>query len=106
MDIGAAVKALQDGKNVQRKIWNDEQSWLRLPPNDDPVRRNVLMRTAQSDGMAWQASTSDLLADDWEIVKEKGKAEEKAKAEDNEENNSLPGTPTHKTQQATPARHR
>lgn len=92
MDIGAAVRALKDGKKVARAGWNGKDMWLALSPRHDAlpaekfwagpnrdyaqanggsatVLPSVTMKTATGEIlMGWLASQTDLLSEDWLIV--------------------------------------
>ena len=95
LDFGCAIKALKEGKRVAREGWNGKGMWLCVPlcdgpkeipavdiwgkPNSEYAEQNggtakvmpyVTMKTA--DGaivMGWLASQTDMLAEDWTIVK-------------------------------------
>lgn len=95
MSFGAAIALMKKGKKVARKGWNGKGMWLCVPlcdgpkeipatgiwgkPNAEYAEKNggtvkvvpyVTMKAA--DGtivMGWLASQTDMLAEDWEIVK-------------------------------------
>jgi hypothetical protein len=69
MDIGQAVKELQNGKLVRRAGWNGKGMWLELQEPDEHSKMTlpyVYMSTAQGDLVPWLCSQTDLLANDWE----------------------------------------
>lgn len=94
MNIGQAVQALKEQKRVQRAGWNGKGMWLIMlnpgwddHPSDasedctlnnnthiaDGEERNVeqciaLKTAANTLQPGWNASTPDLLAEDWQIV--------------------------------------
>jgi hypothetical protein len=89
MNIGEAISALKHGRWVRRAGWNGKgmhlymEEWanVRMPRLDakrrkivyeDIGRRHepfiVLFTTAGTHQPGWNASTPDLLADDWEEV--------------------------------------
>jgi hypothetical protein len=92
MNIGEAVQALKEGQRVSRAGWNGRDMWLAyspgvraLPaanfwalPNREYAQSQlgtatvlpcITMKTATGEiQMGWNASTPDLLADDWGIV--------------------------------------
>lgn len=84
MDIGQAVSALREGSRVGRAGWNGKGMWLALVFNHnasgevetkDEVYEAVLadyvvMRTADDRIVPWLCSQTDLLAMDWEVVKD------------------------------------
>ncbi|HDR1137441.1 TPA: DUF2829 domain-containing protein [Pasteurella multocida] len=83
--FGYAIDLLKAGKQVARKGWNGKGMFLFLVKGGDiakslhygfgqyenePDWRNfIAMKTAQCDLVAWVASQSDILANDWELVK-------------------------------------
>jgi len=89
MGIGDAVSAMRNGHRVRRKGWNGKGMWLALVtgdswsaglakhPLDDredgklelPLLPFVLMRTATGQPVPWLCSQTDLLANDYEILK-------------------------------------
>ena len=98
MNIGQAVQAMRDGHKVARSGWNGKGMFvvlmpaLQLPPYNTPdTARKVNDRTVRWIGKnapldcqpyvamwtadqkwhpGWLCSQADLLADDWEIVKD------------------------------------
>lgn len=86
MNIGEAVKELQNGGLVRRAGWNGKGMFLLLVPgskfivNRAPMNQifkegteveyhaHVDMKTAQGYVVPWLCSQADLLADDWEIA--------------------------------------
>jgi hypothetical protein len=69
MDIGQAVKALQQGDRVRRAGWNGKGMWLELQKPDENSKMTlpyVFMFTATRDMVPWLCSQTDLLATDWE----------------------------------------
>lgn len=70
MDIGQAVAALRQSRQVTRKGWNGKNMYLGLQVSDEDSKMTlpyVYMRTAQGDLVPWLCSQTDLLADDWEV---------------------------------------
>lgn len=70
--IGFAVDALKHGHKVTRRGWNGRDMYLELQPPDDGSKMTlpyVFMKTAQDDLVPWLCSQTDLLANDWELVK-------------------------------------
>lgn len=85
MNIGEAVVALKTGEWVRRSGWNgkgmhvyleDELEAVIGSPNERLTRGRkvhpyvVLFTAAGTHQPGWNASTPDLLADDWEVVPE------------------------------------
>lgn len=94
MSFGLAIAALKNGQKVARRGWNGKGMWLVLVPGTPTVElrpntpyANALpehshceilphidMWTTNSEGRramlcGWLASQTDMLSDDWEIVK-------------------------------------
>lgn len=84
MTFGMAVEAMKRGAKVARKGWNGKGMWLLLGhditftasvnSSDEEksfeVMKAIVMRTAQDNFIVgWLASQTDMLAEDWEIVK-------------------------------------
>ena len=73
MTFGMAVEALKKGYKVARKGWNGKGMWIVLVGRNTMVQPFVdpyiLMFTVQGTMQpGWQATQSDMLADDWELV--------------------------------------
>lgn len=95
MTFGMAIEAMKQGKKVARAGWNGKGMWLCIPlvegpkeipstgiwgkPNADYAEQNggtvkvmpyITMKAADgSIVMGWLASQTDMLSDDWQIVK-------------------------------------
>ena len=81
MDFSVALRALKDGERVAREGWNGKGMWLWLSPggsvsgiagDEDAVMEAqpyIGMRTVQGTWVPWLASQTDLLAEDWVIVR-------------------------------------
>jgi hypothetical protein len=73
MDIGQTVILLKAGKKLARKGWNGKGMWLELQVPDSHSKMTlpyVYMKTACGNRVPWLASQTDLLAEDYELVKE------------------------------------
>lgn len=92
MDFSDALKALKNGKAIQRDGWNGKGMWLSYSPGSQALpaekfwsphnrayaQQNggtadvlpcITMKTATGEVlMGWLASQTDMLADDWRIV--------------------------------------
>ena len=72
MPFGHAVECLKEGYKVERKGWNGKGMWLRfvsksvLPPGH---RTYIEMKTVDDEYVPWVASQTDILADDWRVVR-------------------------------------
>ena len=85
MDFGRAIEELKAGNAVAREGWNGKGMFLYfVPPNQYAshtsiaktmigesvnYRGYITMKTAQGDVVPWVASQSDVLEEDWQIVK-------------------------------------
>ena len=79
LTFGLAIEALKKGAKVARAGWNGKGMWLSLVTswsgNVDPDSEQyqllnfIAMRTAQADIVPWLASQTDMLAEDWLILK-------------------------------------
>lgn len=87
MNFGEALEELKAGNKVARSGWNGKDMFLFLVPgstfvvNRHPLlgiylegteisyHAHVDMKTAQGDVVPWLCSQTDMLAEDWEIVK-------------------------------------
>lgn len=71
MGIGKAVKAMWDGKRVQRAGWNGKDMWVAIQAPDDNSKMEhpyVYISTAQGKLVPWTVSQLDLLATDWSVL--------------------------------------
>lgn len=82
--FGGAISALKDGKKVTRGGWNGVGQFVyHVPANNYaaqtkaaketfgdtvPYRAYLVLKTVQNDVQVWTPSTSDVLADDWQVV--------------------------------------
>jgi hypothetical protein len=87
MNFGDAIEALKDGKRVSREGWNGKNMFLFLVNgsnfvvNREPLlsimgegtevtyRPHIDMKDAEGKIVPWLASQTDMLADDWGVVK-------------------------------------
>lgn len=87
MTFGLAIEALKQGRKVARHGWNGKGMWLSYvgrgqcdvdlsivdPHNDIDKMLGMLpwigMKTADEKFVPWLASQTDMLSEDWEIVK-------------------------------------
>ena len=85
MNFGEAIIEMRKGKKLQRKGWNGKGQYIELATNISYVNAagevvNCLHENIGSYAvvfigtsgvqMGWLASQADMLADDWQIVKE------------------------------------
>jgi hypothetical protein len=90
MTFGNAIEAMRQGNKVARTGWNGNEMWAVISEGYDlpagrffnknlaayanelggsmKVRDCFLLKTAQDDAAYWSPSTSDCLAEDWQIV--------------------------------------
>lgn len=76
MNIGDAVLAMREGAKVARPGWNGKGMHLQLMTSEDiqvhghfPMQEFVAMKTVDETLVPWLCSQTDLLAEDWEIVR-------------------------------------
>lgn len=86
MTFGQAIESLKNGKSVARKGWNGKGMFLYLIKggeiasalkygfgeyeNEPTITDSIAMKTAQNTiVVGWLASQTDMLAEDWEIIK-------------------------------------
>lgn len=77
MNFGEALKALQEGKFVQRKGWNGKNMHLYYVEKETTTNKDgdtvttepsIWMKNAQGTYSVWMPSVMDLFANDWEII--------------------------------------
>jgi hypothetical protein len=86
MDFGKALQALKQGQRVHREGWNGSNMFLFLVAgsefkvNREPLlsimgegvvvryHAHIDMKTAQGLVVPWNASQTDMLAEDWQLV--------------------------------------
>lgn len=87
MNFGLAIEAAKKGAKITRRGWNGKGMFLyyvpegRYPARTDAAKSiaaedgkvdygaYIAMKTAQGNVVPWLASQTDMLADDWEVVK-------------------------------------
>ena len=84
MDFGKAIEALKRGETVARRGWNGKGQYIELATNISYVNPAGNIINVEHDAignkavafvgtsgvqLGWLASQSDMLAEDWEIVK-------------------------------------
>ena len=82
LTFGQALEALKNGKRVTRKGWNGKKMFLcfvhwkdwsvnpaETHKTSTHLASRIGMRTADNMFVPWLASQTDMLAEDWEIVK-------------------------------------
>lgn len=86
MSFGNAIEALKAGQKVTRAGWNGKGMWLFLIQGSNDIaklhgygfgeyrgeptfRDAIFMKTVDNQLVPWTASQTDVLAEDWEIVK-------------------------------------
>lgn len=86
MNFGDAIKAMRDGKRVQRSGWNGKNQYIELAAcisymnakgevvnvNHDAIGNKAVAFVGTSGvQIGWLASQADMLADDWKLVDSK-----------------------------------
>jgi hypothetical protein len=72
IDFGSALDALKDGERVARLGWNGKGMWLGLQRPDAHSKMSlpyIYMKTADDHLVPWLASQTDMLAEDWVVVR-------------------------------------
>jgi hypothetical protein len=72
MPFGHAVECLKEDYKVERAGWNGKGMWLRYvskSPLMPSHRAFIEMKTVDDEYVPWVASQTDILADDWRIVR-------------------------------------
>lgn len=83
MNFGQAIEALKQGEKATRAGWNGKGMYLLYVPSEkwgiiseiglNIPKENLLpwigLKTADRHFVPWLASQTDMLAEDWEIVK-------------------------------------
>lgn len=83
MNFGQAIEALKHGEKVTRAGWNGKGMYLLYVPSEkwgiiseiglNIPKENLLpwigLKTADRHFVPWLASQTDMLAEDWEVVK-------------------------------------
>lgn len=85
MNFSEALEELKEGKKLQREGWNGKGMFIYWVPGGEykaqtaaardtfgdlvPYRGYIAIKTAQNDVVPWVASQSDILEEDWQIVK-------------------------------------
>lgn len=68
MDFGDAIRALKNGRIVSREGWNGKNMYLNLQTPNEYSKMTlpyIYIKTATEDLVPWQASQTDMLAEDW-----------------------------------------
>lgn len=81
MNFGQALEKLKEGKKVKRKGWNGKGIFLELQVPDahskmthpyiyiDTLGLETTNPDAPKDRVPWLASQTDMLAEDWEVIR-------------------------------------
>ena len=72
MDFGYALRALRSGARLTRRGWNGAGQFVELQVPDEHSKMSlpyIFLTTVQGDRVPWLASQTDLLAEDWEVVR-------------------------------------
>lgn len=74
MEFGDALDLLKNGVKLTRAGWNGKDMWIAIQtPDEHSKMRRPYICMSPIDGnfvpwVAWVASQSDLLAEDWQVV--------------------------------------
>ncbi len=73
MSFGLAIEALKKGLRVARHGWNGKDMYLQIEPARDylvsEMLAHIVMKTVQNTFVPWLASQTDMLSDDYFVVK-------------------------------------
>jgi len=72
LTFSEALEQLKQGKKVARQGWNGKGMWLNLQVPDAHSKMTlpyIYMKTADNQQVPWLASQTDLLCEDWLVVK-------------------------------------
>lgn len=73
-DFGVALKYLENGHKLTREGWNGKGLYVELEKGGDYKFSEILpyfvIKNAKNSFNTWVPSVSDLLAKDWQLVKE------------------------------------
>jgi hypothetical protein len=78
MNFDKALGFLKDGVQIQRKGWNGKGMYLEVQVPDENSKMTlpyIFMKTACSNTVPWLASQTDILANDWLLVKDESEKE-------------------------------
>ena len=70
--FGFALEALKKGWKLRRTGWNGSGMWIAIhepSPHSKMTLPYIYMSTVQGGLVPWVASQTDILAEDWEVVK-------------------------------------
>ena len=85
MNFGDAIKAVKEGKKIQREGWNGKNQYVELATcisyrnaagelvnvNHDAIGNHALAFVGTSGvQLGWLASQADMLAEDWKVVEQ------------------------------------
>jgi hypothetical protein len=86
LDFGIALRALKEGKRITRAGWNGKGMFAYMVPAASypvqtgaakeyfgegemiPYRAYFALKTVDEDVAVWVPSTSDILAEDWQVL--------------------------------------
>jgi len=74
--FGDAIEIMKNGGRVARKGWNGKGMWLEMQIPDEHSKMTlpyIYMKTACGNLVPWLASQTDILSDDWDILKNDAK---------------------------------
>lgn len=76
-DFGWALRALKNGKRVQRSGWNGKGGWLELQRPDEHSKMSLpylFLNLPREEGprccdlVPWVANQTDILSEDWAVI--------------------------------------
>ena len=73
MNFGQALEALKNGEKVARKGWNGKGMYVKLDKGGDYEFSELypffVIKNILNSFNTWVPSVSDILAEDWEVIK-------------------------------------
>ncbi len=69
LSFGHALEVLKSGGKVARSGWNGKNMYLFFKQGNLPYLPYLVMCTVQQEFVPWLASQTDVLANDWQVVK-------------------------------------
>lgn len=84
MTFSEALREMKQGRRLHRRGWNGEHQFVCIAHPDKtmawPTQPTLLMVTALGEKVAWLASQSDLLGEDWRYRDDRELTEEQIAA--------------------------
>lgn len=72
MSFSEVLELLKQGFRVSRSGWNRKKMWIKMQVPNEKSKMTlpyIYMKTADDQLVPWLASQTDILANDWDVVK-------------------------------------